>query len=260
LNTQLHVKLDPMGIAAPTQRAALIALDVIAASLNGLAEGELQKPEMPNLFIRYQIRGPEMTSDQRRVMYENWLLARGFQDLARGIRESLEEAALYLSIAAKSDRLTTIRQLDSEITRSRRRASRLQFPELMAEINAGLTTRLAFSAEFLSIQKVRNCLEHRGGVVGVQDTDIDGILRLRFPRFKIFYYRKGEEIEVRPDERVDAEDGEPEVQIMMRCVAASKTYRLGERITFNANQFSEIAVACNMFATDLAAKLPTLSV
>jgi hypothetical protein len=107
---------------------------------------------------------------------------------------------------------------------------------------------------------VRNCLEHRGGVVGIQDTDIDGILRLRFPRFKIFYYRKGEEIEVRPDERVDAEDGEPEVQIMMRCVTASKTYRLGERITFNANQFSEIAVACNMFATDLVGKLPTLSI
>jgi len=66
----------------------------------------------------------------------------------------------------------------------------------MAEISAGLTTPLAFSAEFLSIQKVRNCLEHRGGVVGVQDADIDGILRLSFPRFKIFYDRKGEEIEL----------------------------------------------------------------
>jgi hypothetical protein len=249
-----------MGVAAPTQRAALIALDVIAASLSALAEGELHKPEMPNLFIRYQIRGPDMTSDQRRTMYENWLLARGFQDLARGIRESLEEAALYLSIMAKPTRMTTVRQLESEITRSRRRASRLQYPELMAEINAGLTTPLAFSAEFLSIQKVRNCLEHRGGVVGVQDADIDGILRLSFPRFKIFYNRKGEEIEVRPDERVNAEDGEPEVQIMMRCVTASKTHRLGERITFSADQFSEIAVACNIFATDLAAKLPTLPV
>jgi len=55
---QLHMKLDTMGVAAPTQRAALIALDVIAASLSALAEGELQKPEMPNQFIRYQIRGP----------------------------------------------------------------------------------------------------------------------------------------------------------------------------------------------------------
>jgi hypothetical protein len=55
----------------------------------------------------------------------------------------------------------------------------------MAEIKIGLTTPLAFGAEFLSIQKVRNCLEHRGGVVGTQDADIDGILRLSFPRFKI---------------------------------------------------------------------------
>ena len=95
-------------------------------------------------------------------------------------------------------------------------------------------------------------------MVGTQEADIDGILRHSFPRFKIFYNRKGEEIEVRPGERVDAEDGEPEVQIMMRRVTASKTYRMGERITFSADQFSEIAVACNLFATDLAAKLPTL--
>src|SRR5947209_6054074 len=142
-----------------------------------------------------------MTSAQRRAMYENWLLTRGFQDLARGIRESLEEAALFLSLVVKSNTVSTIQQLESEIVRSRKRASKLQFPELMVEINARLATLLAFGAEFLSIQKVRNCLEHRGGVVGVQDADADGILRLSFPRFKIFYNRKGEEIEDKPDER-----------------------------------------------------------
>jgi hypothetical protein len=33
---------------------------------------------------------------------------------------------------------------------------------------------------------------------------------------------------------------------------------LGEKVTFNSAAFSEIAFACNMFASDLAAKLPTL--
>jgi hypothetical protein len=33
---------------------------------------------------------------------------------------------------------------------------------------------------------------------------------------------------------------------------------MGEKITFNSAEFSEIAFACNMFASDLAVKLPTL--
>ena len=82
----------------PAQLAAMISTDVVAASLTAFAEGNLVKPDMPNQFIQFQIRGPEMTSDQRRAMYENWILANGFQDLARGIRESLEEAALYLAL------------------------------------------------------------------------------------------------------------------------------------------------------------------
>lgn len=44
-------------------------------------EGDLSKPSMPNQFIQIQINGPELTSDDRRIMYENWLLVKGFQDL-----------------------------------------------------------------------------------------------------------------------------------------------------------------------------------
>ena len=88
----LHIKLDPNSVAASVVKAAIITSDVVAAALTALQEGELTKPDMPNQFIRHQIHGPQMTSDQRRETYQNWLLAKGFQDLARGVRESLEEA------------------------------------------------------------------------------------------------------------------------------------------------------------------------
>lgn len=50
----------------------------MAAALTAFAEGNLTKPTVPNQFIQFQVRGPEMTSDERRALYENWLLAKAF--------------------------------------------------------------------------------------------------------------------------------------------------------------------------------------
>jgi hypothetical protein len=94
----------------------------------------------------------------------------------------------------------------------------------------------------------------------VQDTDEgDTALTLSFPRLKIFYMRKGEEIEVRGNERVDAQDDQPEVDILGRIEPRSIRYELGDRITLAAKDFGEIAMACHFFASEVARKLPSLS-
>jgi hypothetical protein len=68
--------------------------------------------------------------------------------------------------------------------------------------------------------------------------------------------RGAEEIELARDERVNAEDGQPDVQILCRLVTRSKTYALGDRVTFTPDEFSEIAMACSFFGRELANKLP----
>jgi hypothetical protein len=255
----LTMNLDPNGVAAPATHAAITAGQVVAASLNAFAEGELGELEMQSEVITYRLNGPTMDSEERRAMYQNWLLGKGFQDLARGIRGTLEEAALYLTFVIKNRTVTNFERLHYDIQRTRKRASKLSFPSLLSEVNARLTERVAFEAEFRSIQRVRNCLEHRNGVVGSQDVDEEGVtLTLSFPRHKIFYMRAGEEIEIALGERVDASDQYPEVQILGRLVTRTRTYELGERVTFTASDFYEIAMACHFFAIDLVSKLPTV--
>jgi hypothetical protein len=112
---QLHVNLDPNGVAVPAQRAALIASDVVAACLSAVAEGELSKPEIPSRCISYRFNGPEITSDERRLLYQHWLLAKGFQDLARGIRETLEEAIFYVTMLARKSGPTHVRNLNVKL-------------------------------------------------------------------------------------------------------------------------------------------------
>lgn len=255
----LHINLNPNHVAAPIQRAAVITSDVVAASLTAFADGELTKPQMPNQFISYQIVGPELTSEQRRAMYQNWLLAKGFQDLSRGIRETLEEAFVFSTLVGNRPRGGTLEEIKAAIDAIRKRAAVLKFPQLFAKVNQGLSSPIEFEREFLSMQKVRNCLEHRNGIVGRQDIDDGGDrLTLSFPRWKFFYMRDAQEIEIAPDERVNAHDEQPYVDILVRITTRSKTYGVGERITFAPSEFSEIAMACSFFGNELASKLPPL--
>jgi hypothetical protein len=250
------ITLNPNAVAVPVQQAARTASQVIAECLTSLADRELDEPTMPGQFIQYQFGGPSLTSDQRRTIYQNWLLAKGFQDLVRGVRETLEEACSYLHMI-KQRGPVQLHKLAADREKARMAAAKLGFPQLMAKVTAGLVEPIAFGDGILSMQKVRNCLEHRGGIVGPEDLDKGkSAVALYIPRREIFYMRKGEEIEVVPDEPVNAEDGEPEVQLLIRFVVRTHQYPLGERISFSAAQFGEIAAACDHFGVDLANKLP----
>jgi hypothetical protein len=62
----VQITLNRAGVAAPVQLAAIASSDVIASGLTAFAADTLAKPTMPDQFPEVQIRGPEMTSGQRR--------------------------------------------------------------------------------------------------------------------------------------------------------------------------------------------------
>lgn len=261
----LHIELNPNGVAAPAQRAVIIASQVVGICLRGLANEDLSPPEMRGGFMGYKFDGLEMSEEERRETYQNWLLSKGFQDLARGVRETLEEAVFYLAMIKREPGMTTLAEVDVDMAEIRADAGKPPFPKLLEQVNRGLTEPMAFDAEFLSLQKARNCLEHRGGLVGPRDVDAaTGTMTLSFPRLRTFYRRDDEEIELAPGEVIDTHQpnnpfGKGEVvQIYMNRVTRSREYALGEPVVITASDFYEIAMACQLFASDLAAKLPTL--
>ncbi len=71
--------------------------------------------------------------------------------------------------------------------------------------------------------------------------------------------RGDKEIELARDERVDARDGQPTVQVLCRTVTRSRAFQLGERVMFTPGEFSEIAMACSFFGCVLASKLPAVA-
>jgi hypothetical protein len=259
----LHLTLQPDGVAAPAQRVVLLASQVVGTALRAFDADDCTQPAAWGGDFGYQFSGFDLPSEERRAAFRNWILAKGFQDLARGVRETLEEALFFITMLTRpSGVMTTIAEVEADIANIRASAAKLTFPALMEQVNKCLSEPMAFDAEFRSLQNVRNCLEHRGGRVAAKDIDpVTGVLKLSFPRLKAFYLRGDEEVELRPGEVIDTNTpdnpfGKEEVSIYLRRVTRSRDYSLDEPIVIDASEFFEIAMACHMFASDIATKLP----
>jgi hypothetical protein len=260
----LMMTLDPNGVAGAAQRVVQTASQVVGICLRALETDDLSLPEMRGGPIGYRFGGPPISNEEKRETYKNWVLGKGFQDLARGIRETLEEAFFYVTMLKREPGLTTWEQVQEDMAQIRKKASDLTFPPLLDKVNASLIEPMAFDAEFRTLQKVRNCLEHRGGRVSDKDVDAaTGAMTLSFPRLKMFYYRGEEEIEVAPGEVIDTHSPDnpfgkgKDVQILIRRATRYRTYAINEPVVITTSDFYEIAMACHLFAGDVAAKLPT---
>jgi len=151
------------------------------------------------------------------------------------------------------------------VLEARKLAGKRNFPDLLALVNNGLQDRLTFEDEFLSLQKVRNCLEHRGGRVTEQDIDpVTGVLSLCFPILKVFFKAESEEIEMLTGESFDTHQINADLSvprsIYVRRDVRERIYALHDPVMIGARDFFEIALACQMFASDLATRLPGVSV
>lgn len=260
----IQITLNPTGVVAPAHRIGALVTEAVGTCLRALEKDDCTEQEAWGGPWGYRFSGLTLPPEERREAFTNWVLAKGFQDLARGVRETLEEALFFIKmLELESGVLTNLAQIEADMAKIRWDAAKLNFPPLLEQVNLGLREPMAFEAEFRTLQNVRNCLEHRGGRVGPKDVDpATGILTLTFPRLKTYYMRGDEEVELAPGEVIDTHSsdnpfgGEEQVPIYMRRVNRSREYALDEPVVITARDFFEISMACHLFADDVASKLP----
>jgi hypothetical protein len=100
VNPKIEIQLRPDGVAAPAQIAALTCREIVDFYFSALATADLsKKPLAPEgTFFRFDFSGPELSATDRRSLHENWILAKVFQELVRGVRASLEEAFFFTEL------------------------------------------------------------------------------------------------------------------------------------------------------------------
>jgi len=205
----VQIRLDGNGVIAPVHRAVRDSIEVLGIALNAIMGTDLANvPRIPGSMMAFGLTSAEPVDlEERRAAYTNWLLSKAFQDLARAINEALQEAYFYVEALNIPSGQSTWGDLLEKFRDIRRSANQMNFPDLLKTVSAGLKTPLQFADEYKSLQKVRNCLEHRAGIVGERDLDADGRLTLLFPTFEIVIKSDGKEIVVAEQEEIYLEAG-----------------------------------------------------
>src|SRR3954454_1592751 len=92
---QLTIHLSGDAVVAPALRIIQQTVETVSFCLIAVDSGDMSKPaEFERARMQMRFSG-DMSPDERRALYTNWLLSNGFQELARGIRATLDEALLY---------------------------------------------------------------------------------------------------------------------------------------------------------------------
>lgn len=253
----LNLQLNIDAILMHGQNAVVLSSEIVDFMFNALETADLSKKPI-NEATQYKFKTPDLSAADRRAMYENWIFLKSFQDLMRGVRASLEQAYLFLQILAAPPVIKSNSTLEEFLDPFRIKAEKLNFVDLLAQVNLSLPEPLHFVDAYLSLQKARNCLEHRRGIVGSVDAPAGGVMILKFPRMKTFYLQKGKEIELEPGHIVDAQDDAEHVQIVARVELRELRFSKGQRVSFSTKDFNEIAFGCNYFVSDLAGKVAKL--
>lgn len=250
----LKLELNLDAIIVHAQNAVVLSSEIVDFMFDALDKADLSK-KPSNETTQYKFKTPEISAADRRAMFANWMLSRAFQDLMRGVRASLEQAYFFLELLAGPRKAKSNTTLEELFEPFKRRAATLSFGDLLEQVNSKLPQPLNFVDAYHSLQKARNCMEHRNGIVGNVDAPAGGVMILNFPRVKNFYLRKEQEIELVAGHIVDAQDGAEEVQIFTRIELRQRRFSKGQRLSLSSTDFNEIAFACNYFVTDLAAKV-----
>ena len=91
------------------------------------------------------------------------------------------------------------------------------------------------AGHLLSINRARNCLVHRGGIVQDDDLNEDGVLRVSWRRLALVIRGPGSERDGFPGARFEADES-----LVVANRDVSKGFPLGTAISFSVQEFADV--------------------
>lgn len=240
-------------VAAPMLESVHLAGEIIALCSRAIDSHAFDAPMtvgsgMTGLLT---LQPPDdITEHKRRLKCR--VLAQVFHELARGIRQTLEEAYIFCVVAEHvGHRLN----FPETLRKARKAANKADTTSLINAVSKRMIEPLGIEAELRSIHKVRNCMEHRFGIVGEKDLEPEeNKLVLTLPRWGVFAaLPDGESVELTPGV---ANDCKVVASISARRTTRSTVYELGESISFDESEIGELLFACQIIASDIEYRLP----
>jgi hypothetical protein len=208
----------------------------------------------------------EWTPEQALAKHRQWALKNAMRDAVEGAVNFIESAHLVLSIwkitgAAAGDGREVVVPVEDwrqaiEVAPSRFNRCTLPDKFKMLAEDHGVAVDPVLEAQLRSINQLRNCLVHRGGVVGTKDLDNGTeVFEVRWRTMEFL---------------IDEGDGPAPVEfgktlekggnLCIRISDKSRTFQLGEAIELSEIEFAGMMFGLFAFGTDLVQKVSAVGV
>lgn len=247
----IHVDLGALlgGLQRSLQRTIdLVSLGLIAVDL--APPGALSLPEA--FFEFTPALNQKRTVETAKEEYKSWALCSGLRDCVEAISAFLEEVRRVCAVYS----LKTMEEVrggdwNARMVNEPRKFHRFGLPNKLRYLAETYSLDTDLSEELLSINRARNCLVHRGGVVSERDTNEGDTLVVKWRRLEMTVRGEtGERVVESPGHVFEA--GE---MLSVREGSASKTFHKGDSITFTPQEFSELGYTFFVFGQHLVKKL-----
>lgn len=191
----------------------------------------------------------------------DWILRKGFEDFITVLSQYLIEAYRLLRAHALTIQYTRDnpylgkQSLEEMMEAIHTDALKKSVPELITEIETFLGHSLSLKDEILSINKVRNCLVHRGSIVHLKDTNNQEKASLNLKYLDLACYaRTANGVEEVTKEFKERTLGIYELSL---CgVPKEATFLIDQKVVINADIFKSVTFTLISFIHSLIHSLP----
>lgn len=184
----IRLQIQVGAIPVPALRAMQSASDIVSLTLGELGAHDFSgAPELGGSLLRLSFTDNGISPDMRREECRNFLIRHLFQGVVGGLKRSLEEAYILIGVSRHNWSHDNVRQFDEVRRRLHRRANKMKMQEHMDFLVGEAAVEIEHIGTVANLQKVRNCLEHRDGIVGQLDanTPEKDKIRLEMPTIEL---------------------------------------------------------------------------
>jgi hypothetical protein len=246
---QFDINIDLGALLAQLQHAIQRTIYLAAMGLNATPRLTQEDMQLPGTSISLSLAGPDpWPIEAAREGFTQWILGNGLRDASEAISGYLEEARTVLAVwqLAVRCRSGPITGADWHAATERQQQDFHWFglPRKIQHLQD--TYSLALDPDLvghlLSINKARNCLVHRRGIVQGDDLNEDGALRVSWRRLALVINGADGEREGFPGSLVEADES---MSVSNRDV--SKIFPLGTAIAFSVQEFADVCWSLFLF-------------
>lgn len=250
----LELKLPSQVIQSQIQEIS----DLVAVGLQAVDQADITELKIPDTFM--QIGSPEEERDIESVIteYRSWVLSNGLRDCVDSLSIAFEWARRFCflwsmpgDIVSHPDGryqmrgISTGEEWNHQISEGKKfewfpLKKKMEYLEEHYDISVPIVW-----SHILSINNARNCLTHRGGVVGAPDLKdpASQSFEMKWIRLKLDVTTSGSSLEMNKSMRVNAGD-----IVAVSSVETKKAYSIGDRLTFSPAEVVEIMTTFGFFS------------